>query len=458
MPETLQPPREFAEKVIKDAVTDGRLPGDDASARAAALTPSFSKGTVPLDENGQAVLPKDQQKPPTFTEGRRDLPAATDTTGGTETAAPATAAADGAAVAAAKPAEPPAQAAGAAAAEATAGAIAEDWEDFEFEEPDLSKPDSPVKIKLRAPKQFAEIAKRGYGRRQAYDRAVNYLRTAEPVLKQMIEDGRINRVLPLIQAAVENRNGFGETVTAMFERMQRGEPLVAAAIAEAATARIAPASDPTLEAALQDPLYGDTLKPIVEGQQALRSELDEWKRERETQRKTQDETAQRNAQLANDMRAAHEDLARMYPDRFNLALRENDPAWQQAMRCAREGDYINKYRSTTAGIIFGGQSWIAMEAEREAAMASPAAAAISVRDHLDENARREAASVAATAAGGAAAHTTAVAPPPKPGTKYPVGTVDPRTGKDLSGQLKPQELYMAEIQNWHRQHGALKQA
>ena len=89
---------------------------------------------------------------------------------------------------------------------------------------------------------------------------------------------------------------------------------------------------------------------------------------------------------------------------------------------------------------------------------SPAAAAISVRDHLDENARREAASVAATAAGGAAAHTTAVAPPPKPGTKYPVGTVDPRTGKDLSGQLKPQELYMAEIQNWHRQHGALKQA
>lgn len=419
--------REKADQIIQSAVESGRIAPDGTASDTAALTPTFSKGTAALDPNtGKAIVPREQGQAPPFEAGKIPLP----------TDAPA-----GGAVAAAPPTQTdvpaPAAAAGAAAAESVAEAIAEEWERFEFEDPDLG-----TKFTLQAPKQFADVAKRGYGRRTAYDKAISYLKNADPVFRSMIEDGRINQLLPLIKAAMENKE-YGEFVTGGFQRLQQGVPLVEQARIEAAAAGAATVAAPAPD---DDPFRDPEVVTLRERTAAMERDWQAFQAERAETKQTQQQQQQAAKRNMEQMAGAHQDLAQSYPGVFNVALADKDPAWTAAYNYAKDAGYLQRYGLREA-IIFGGQGWRAQESERLAATSSPAAAALGQLDNvLVNNARREAAAGAATVSGGAVSHAAPTPVPAKPGTK------------NADGTMKDQGVYMAEVQAWHQQYGKLKQA
>lgn len=422
---TLPGVREKADQIIKEAVDSGRIAPDGTASDTAALTPTFSKGTAALDPNtGRPVVPRAQGEAPPFEAGHVPLP----TEGGPSAAA--------APIVTGTTEAPAAAAAGADAAEAAAQAIVDEYGEFEFEDPDLG-----TKFTMRAPKQYVEVAKRGYGRRTTYDKAVSYLKNADPVFRAMIEDGRINKLLPLITAAIENEE-YGKYVTGGFQRLQNNQPLIEQARAEAAAAGAAAMGVP----AEVDPFIDPEVATLRERTAAIEREWAEEKASRQQQTQTQQQQqaqAKRNMDL---MAGAHQDLAAAYPGVFNTQLGDQDPAWKAAYEYARDAGYLNRY-DLRAAIVFGGQGWRSLEAERIAATGSPAAAALaSVDARLLDTARREAAGSAATVSGGSVGGSAPPPIPAKPGTKNPDGT------------MKDQARYMAEVQAWHQQYGKLKQA
>ena len=437
---TLPGVREKLTQIQDKAVADGRIPGDEAS-RAAITMPSFSKGTVPLDNNGKAI---EERVPPAFETAHVDLPASTETTG----AAPSSAAPPAASPASAAVATPPAAAAagateapaaaatGVAAAETVAAAIADELVDFEFEDPDLG-----TKFTLKAPKQYVDVAKRGYGRRTTYDKAVSYLKNAEPILKSMIEDGRIQRLMPFLQRAVDDPE-FAQAVSDVYQRRVNNQPMLEAAVREIQ------ATPPTGTVAAEPP--NPFLDPEVAELRARTEANERWiSEQREQTQRSQQTQAQRDAaQRRNNelLAAGHRDLANAYPGIFRPELGERDPAFVAAMDYARQAEYTTNY-DLRAALVFGGQGWRQIEAERAAATGSTAASALAAVDtRLVEAASREARNAASTVSGGAVATSALAPPPPKPTTKNP------------DGSLKPQDQYMGEVLAWERTYGRLKGA
>lgn len=447
-PPTREGVRAHADEIIARATADGRLTPDGEAAKAAGLVPVFSKGTAALDPNtGKPIIPKDQAKVPEFTEGeKKPLPGEPNA----EIVAPA--AASPAPVATSAPAIAPPQAeAGAAAAEAAATAIAEEYDEFEFEDPNFDG--GAVKIPIRVPKRFAASAKRGYDKRTTYDRAVSYLKNADPVLRAMIEDGRINQLLPLIKAAMEN-DDYGKFVTGGFQRLTQGLPLVEQARIEAAAAGAAAGA--ALDESV-NPFVDPEMVTLRERTAAIEREWTEEKeRRQQTQQAQQQQQAQVQRNIAN-MQGAHQDLAAAYPGMFNPQLGDQDPAWKAAYKYAEEAGYLRRY-DLRAAIVFGGQGWRGLEAERLAATASPAAVALGQMDtELANAAAREAAAAARTVAGGAVATAIPAAIPPKPVPTYPPG----QAPLDANGKpvlLKPKDVFMAEMLAWQQQYGRLKEA
>src|ERR1700692_957916 len=453
---TLPSVRDHATALMADMVKEGKISPDADAATLAAGIPTFSKGTVTLDENtGQPVHPRGKApKTPEFSEGGVAIPegeqAAGPIAGAPAEPSPEVGTVPGKtaeqlitehqafiAGAVAPPEDkgaPAVQEAGSQAAEAAAQAVVDafaDYEEFEVEDPDLE-----LKYPVRVPKNFAPSAKNGYKRRATYDRTVSYLKNADPVLRQMIEDGRINRVLPLIQAAIEN-DAYGNYVAQGYDRMQRGLPLIEQARQEGATAG-APTPEPGFDHDAEDPFFAERVKPLVAKYESLEQKFTALEQRDQTAAERARQQQQEQTRTANAMQDAHKDLDRMFPGHVRLDLGAQDPFWQKAVQQTREGGYADAY-GIRAGIVFGGQVAMKNESERLAATSSPTATALQQAEQKHgELARTQAIAASRTVGGGAP---TQSAPPPpvqKPSTKNPDGTMKP------PGQyLREQQAYMA---------------
>lgn len=447
--QTLPTVREQIDKVKDRLVTEGKIAPDPDAAVQAAGVPTFSEGTATLDPNtGKPVAPATQAKDPTFTEGGVQIPPGTETTG----AEPAPASKE--AILAAhqtRMAEaekngqfPVSQEAGASAAEAAAQALAPatEYDEFEWEDPDFADSETPIKFPIRVPKQYAEIAKRGYGRRAALDRAIRYAKDAEPALRAMIEDGRIKQIMPLLQAALENPQ-YGEYVTKGFQRLSQGLPLIEQAKIEAAAAGAAAVETPPQTYDFNgDPFLAEQFAPILKTVETLQGRLDRQEQERQTQVLAAQEQQRTNLQIANEIAEAHRDLAGTYPALFSLKLGPKDPHFKRARDYADEAGYIRAY-GWRAGIIFGGQQLNNLEQERLAATSSPAADALRQIEAKNTDLARQQAAGAAKAVGGG----SATPAPPPPAMARP-------TSFNPDGSLKPAAQILVENQAWLATQGA----
>lgn len=452
--------RAHADKLIDELMAANPPAPNGAAAALAAGMPTFSKGTAVLDpDTGQPIVPKGQEALPGFAtekvpladgatsaepvapigaagktaeellaEHQQRIAAApegvapTATPAGTEAPAPAT------------------QAAGAAAAEAAATDIWADAEEFTFDDPDLGVP-----IPMRVPKQYATPAKRGYQRRSTFDRERQWLRNAEQVLGPLVMDGRINPILPMLQAALNDPDGYGKFVVDAFGRYQRGEPLLEQARAEAAAAGVhpVPAATPGYDPALADPFLAEQLAPVQTQLQTVQQRLEAVERERQTAAEAQRRQQSENQRIANEMIAAHRDLASRYPDRVRLDLGPQDPFWVAAVNQARDARYADQW-GIRAGIIFGADKVVEIEQERIAATSSPAATALASMDSRAQELARQQAAASSRAVGAGAP--TQAPPPPVPVRPSPRGP---------DGKLKPADQYLRESQAYIAATGAV---
>jgi hypothetical protein len=454
-PDKLPTVREHAEQLVNAMVDKGHITPDPDAAIAARGIPTFSKGTATLDpntgrpvaqsgaelpefENGTVTAPEQDGGPPPASapgaeqEAQRILAEHQARVAEARTREQAAGAPAGAEGSAPPPAAPPGAAEGAAAAEAAAAAQIE-FEEFEFEDPDLN-----LKYPVRVPKHVLETAKRGYGRRAAYDRAIRYAKDADPVLRPLIEDGRLARILPLLQRALEDP-AYGEYVYQGYERATKGLPLIEQARAEASAAATLPAPSPAagfsadLNAlAAEDPYFAERAAPILKTVEDMQQKLARIEQERTTQAQRAVEEQRLNQQRGAEMASAHRDLAAAYPSLYTGDLQRDDAIWRSTVKYASDSGYANAY-GLRAAIVFAGQQIAAMEQERLAATASPAATALAAQEsqHL-ELARRQAAAASRTVGAGAA---TAAAPPPPPQR--------PST-RNADGTLKKPEQFIQE--------------
>jgi hypothetical protein len=434
--------REHADSLIADLMAKRPPAANIEEARQAAAIPAFSSGTTAIGSDGKPVDLKVDV--PEFTGAPVAMPdagdkaellkahqALLDAKAGA-TAAPSAAKPTEAAVApAAAPAgDVVAATAGQQSAEAAAQEIVDEYDEFEWTDPDLDVP-----IPIRVPKQFVETVKRGYGRRAALDRAINFAKQADPALRGLIESGQMQQVLPLLQRALTD-TAYGEYVTRGYQRAQAGLPLIEQAKAEAEAAA-APAQAPAIfDPMVEDPYYAERLQPLVQKIETLeqRYAREDAQRQEQAQRQQREQAlvAQRDAEF----RAAHQDIANAYPQNARLDLGPGDPLWNKAVRYAKEAGYIEAY-GPRAGVVFGAQMAMQVEAERLAATGSPAAEALRMAEQQHgELARREAAAASRAVGGGSST------PAPKPAPPAPP---NPRTA---DGKLKPAAQFLRESQSY----------
>lgn len=460
-PPKLETVQQHADGIMAKVLADRGVGIEDTeAARQAASVPAFSAGTAALDADGKPIVPKRQATLPEFTEGA--TVAVPEADGSAKIAAPeaptskeAILAAHQARLEEATPAPPAeaaaAQATGAAVAdEAAAGIAADVWAktvDFDFDDPDHEG----MKIPVRVPEQFLPIAKAGYGRRSAYDRAIRYLKDADPTLRPLIEDGRLQQMLPLIKAALDDPQGFGEYVYQGYQRKTQGLPLIEAARVEAAAA-----AAPTVAAATalptqaefarleeENPFFAEQLRPFMQAQAATNQRLEtlQQRLDREDAQRTEAQTRQAHSQQQQrqnnqQLSEAHRDLAAMYAGQYNPTAQINDPMFKRAFDYAREAGYHQAY-GLKAGTIFGAQQIAIMEQERLEATGSPAAAALAqVEQRNGALARTEAAAASRTVGGGAPLRATPPPPPQRP------------TTMNVDGTMKAPAQYRDEMAVW----------
>lgn len=428
--EKLPSVQEHAQSIMDRVIAERGTVENAEEARMAAAVPAFSTGTAAIGKDGKAIVPKKQATEPEFAESQVALPGVDGSEKVEPEGSPASkeailaahqerlktaAAAKAGAVA---PAEPAAAevAIGTEAAETAADDIWAEMDEFTFSDPDIE-----VDIPIRVPKKFSETAKRGYGRRSKLDKEIRFATEAAPVLRQLIEDGTLHNVIPLIQFARDNPE-YGALVTQAFERAKKGLPLIEQAKIEAAAAAIpAPVPD-AASLGLDNPFFTEELAP-------LRGELNElktWKQQQEEQRQRQASQQAEQRAIAErnsaETKLAHEDLARAYPDHVRLDMGPNDPFFRKAVEQARLAGY--GIYGIRAGIVFGAQAAMQIDAERTAASGSPTADALrQAESKHGELARQEAAASSRKVAAGAPLRATPPPPPQPPSTMNADGTM-----------------------------------
>lgn len=419
--------REHADKLISDMVANGAIAPDAEAATRATGMPTFSKGTATLDPNtGKPVAPAAHAAAPTFTEGGVAIPDGSPSALPVGTPAPVAEA----------PAPSAAAVAGAGAAEAAAQAVADafaEYDEFEVEDADLD-----LKYPVRVPKQFADSAKRAYPRRAVYDRTVSRYKAVDPVLSALIEDGRMQQILPALQRAL-NDPAYGEYVWTGYERAQRGLPLMEQARQEAAAAAVA-APDPGVgEFALDDPdpFFAERVRPLVQRYESLEQKVNSFEQQRVAEQQRASETQRQNEWRGQQLALAHQDLTARYPGSYTGDLRRDQAVWQRTVEYARDAGYVDAY-GPRAALVLAGDVIQRMEQERLAATASPAATALAAAEnvHMDL-ARQQAAAASRTVGAGAA---TPAPPPARP---------TPPTSFNADGSIKPPAQYLREQQNYH---------
>lgn len=345
-------------------------------ARAATAVPSFSKGTVAIDEHTQRPIVTGQDPGQiggeTVKVDGADLGGDPNRKLGGEAAAEAAAGemleqtppeVDPPVAAAPAPVEAP----DGGAAEPAAGAIARNWDDYE--EIDYDDPEAGQTYKVYATKDQAAAVKGGYARRSIMDRHATYLGQAREVLEPLITDGRIQQVLPLLRAAMEDPE-YGQFVVDAFNRRQQGLPLTPAQAAAVAAAPAVAASNDGAD--YEDPFLKHAIDP-------LRSELDEIKGivKSQAQREQEaNEQAQMNAraqQEINQMLATtHRDLHTHYPDAFQGKWDADKELIGKIYQYANQAGYFQTYGYTPAAFRL---AYTELRAARSEA-SSPAAAVV----------------------------------------------------------------------------------
>ena len=454
--------RQQADALISDLIAKNPPAANIEEARQAASIPTFSKGTAAIGSDGNAIVPAAHAEIPEFTDGQVAVQeptgqpsAATAPTDASPTSKEAILTAhqalvDGKAPKGAAPAATPAApvegtpaaaAAGAASAEAAAEAIADafaEFDEFEFTDPDLEVP-----VPIRVPKKFSETVKRGYGRRAALDRAMNYAKNADPVLRGLIETGQIQQILPLLRRALSDP-AYGEYVTQGYQRAQAGLPLIEQAKIEAAAQAAppvpAPGYAPEFDPLADDPFFAERVRPLMQKIETLEQRYAREEQERAQQAQRQQQIRAQNQQRDMELRAAHQDIANAYPQHARLDMGPNDPFWGKAVKFANEAGYIDAY-GPRAGVVFGAQMAMQIEAERLAATGSPTADALRAAEaQHGELARREAMAASRAVGGGSATPAPRPAPPAAPNPRNPDGTL-----KSAAQFLRESQAHLASV-------------
>ena len=429
--EKLPSVQEHAQSIMDRVIAERGTVENAEEARMAAAVPAFSTGTAAIGKDGKAIVPKKQATEPEFAESHVALPGVDGSEKVEPEGSPASkeailaahqerlktdAAAKAGAVA---PAEPAAAevATGTEAAETAADDIWAEMDEFTFSDPDIE-----VDIPIRVPKKFSETAKRGYGRRSKLDKEIRFATEAAPVLRQLIEDGTLHNVIPLIQFARDNPE-YGALVTQAFERAKKGLPLIEQAKIEAAAATI-PAPETTLPALGldDDPFFAERVAPLRTQIETLQQRLDREDNDRQQQAARQSEQRAIAERNSAETKLAHEDLARAYPDHVRLDMGPNDPFFRKAVEQARLAGY--GIYGIRAGIVFGAQAAMQIDAERTAASGRPTADALrQAESKHGELARQEAAASSRKVAAGAPLRATPPPPPQPPSTMNADGTM-----------------------------------
>jgi hypothetical protein len=443
-----------AQKLIDAKIADGTIVPDSNSAVAAAAMPSFSEGTLALDDRtGRPIIPGNAVTAPAITDGTTIDPNATGALGNDADAGAALEAAaagradaprdpQGRFAAPEKPlaadapaAATPAPAQRAAAADAAAAQVLDDWADFEtltFEHDDGSK------YQVRARRAEAKQIER-FNRRQAQvDRHASWLSRYRPTLEPLIVEGRLDPILPVLQRALAD-NDFGNAVIEMFNRRAMGQPMYPQAAAPAAPAGAPPAGAPAPAAALQipeitDPYVAEVIAPVLATVQqqfgALQARLDTYESTGREQQQRAAAAAEQQRQRNLQVWQGHQDLARMYPTEFTGDPVRDQAALTPILRYAREGGYVEQY-GPRAGVVLAAQQYRAERADT----ASPAADMLAAIDRTTLQAAGVQAGAARSVAGGTAAVQPARRALPKPPDIH-----------DAQGRRKDPRTFMAEQQ------------
>jgi hypothetical protein len=270
---------------------------------------------------------------------------------------------------------------------------------------------------------------------------MSYLKNAEPVLKPMIEDGRINQILPLIKAAIEN-NDYGNYVAQGYERMQKGLPLIEQARQEAAAAGTPPPQTAAFDLEAEDPFFAERVRPLMQKYDTLEQKFTAMEAERQQVAQRQQDQQRTNAERGQQMAYAHADLHRMYPEEYTGNLQQDQARWQRVVSYAKDAGYVDAY-GIRAGLLFAGQMIQQIDQERIAATASPAAVAMVQAESKNmELARRQAQEASRTVGGGAQ---TQAAPAPR---------LNPPSTTNPDGSLKPAAQFVREQQAYLAMNGA----
>jgi hypothetical protein len=426
--------RELVEKIT--AAPAAELHAEPLAAPVAAqLLPDFSRGTVALDEEtGQPIAPRQAAELPAG-----DAGGTTDALAGAKaeidgTAAPEAAPKDRdpasgrfvseAAADVADAAIAPAAAAptGEAAAEGAAAAILErpdpmaDYEDVEYEDPDLDK-----KFTVRVPKDAAAAVRNGYMRRADYSRKTMFLGDLRKTVEPLVGDGRLKAILPLIQRALEDPE-YGNFVADAYNRRIAGQSLTpaqaaAAEAGAAVAATAAPAVAPLSEA--EDPFLAEALRPYNERLGKVTSLVERMASEEE-QRRTQETQArqQYDARVAVGNQG-YQMLCQRYGDEFSGNPEKDRNSFMRAVDYGRASGLFDQYGESPSSIVLAYED---LRRERESASASPAVAAVAAATERGV-ARANAASVST---GTPASPPQRKVVPPPPATRVNGVAADPK--------------------------------
>ncbi len=442
-----------AQKLISEAVAKGSvsLP-DGESAAAAASVPSFSAGTVAIDDAGRVSVP--HETPATALDSTRPVGTLGALSDDADAGAADEAAAAGRAADAPRddrgkftktPTEPaaqpkPAKAAKApkteaqkdAAADAAAADIldSDDWDDLTFEHDDGSK------YTVRAKKAERAQVERFNQRQAQVDRAKTWLGKFKPTLEPLITSGQLDPILPILQRALQDPE-FGQFLTQAFNRRLIGQPLTpqgTQVVDRPTPGQASPAATAMPE--ITDPWIAEQIGPILARYQSesqeLRNQLAEFQRTQETAAQQQQRQAAERSQREARLGFAHQELARKYPSMWTGDINRDRPAWDAAWRYARDSGLLNSHE-LGAAVIFAAEEIMRQRADT----ASPAAAMIEQVDRAQMRAAAAQASNARSIAGGGGSPTPAPrrpAPPAKPGHR------------DANGKMKDPRTFMQEAQ------------
>jgi len=308
---------------------------------------------------------------------------------------------------------PPAEGAptGEAAAEAAAQAIldrpADDFEEVEYEDPDLDQ-----KFTVRVPKDSAAAVRNGYMRRADYSRKTMFLGDLRKTVEPLVGDGRLKAILPLIQRALEDPE-YGNFVVDAYNRRIAGQPLTpaqaaaaqAGAAVAAAAAPAGPPVAPLTEA--EDPFLAEALKPYNDKLGQVTNLVEKMAREEEQRRTAETNAAREYQYRVNVGNQGYAALVQRYGDEFSGDPERDKNSFMRAINYGRASGLFEQYGETPSSIVLAYED---LRREREAASASPAVAAVAAATEKKVAAANAAAVATGTPA--AAPHVKKVPPPP----------------------------------------------